>query len=222
MNTKKEIKDCKCPSRLSENGYFKVHNELCSPTKQSEPKQVICTACGRMYDLPLNRKQCICGEKFYCKPLEQKCNYASSYSSTKCVVSGCKNKMHKSCFCKKHQLVQSKSLGWEEDFVKEVYDKAFDFGTGGVGGTGIIKAMEQEKKYFIKKLHNLLASQQHDHEILVNTIISTKNNELKARDDTAYAKGICKGREQIISAVRRWAKGKKVTKEKLREFLNDI
>jgi hypothetical protein len=37
-------------------------------------------------------------------PEESACNYASGYTYTKCVVYGCKGKMDKGCFCKKHQL----------------------------------------------------------------------------------------------------------------------
>ena len=42
--------------------------------------------------------------KKLCKPIEQKCNYASSGIPINCCVYGCKKRISKGCFCKEHQL----------------------------------------------------------------------------------------------------------------------
>src|SRR3990167_9185997 len=48
----------------------------------------------------------------------------------------------------------------------------------------------------------------HDNEVLVNTILETKKAELKAQ------------REETIRDIRKWTKGRNVTKDELRNYLN--
>ena len=92
---------------------------------------------------------------------------------------------------------QKKDKGWEERF-RQLYEGANCEG-------GCISSRMCD--FFIGFISTELQKQYHDYEILVNTILETKNKEIQEAERRAYVKGYCdarnryKERERLIKLL---------------------
>jgi len=91
--------------------------------------------------------------------------------------------------------------------IKEKFDKRFPLHTE--FWENKIATRRSELWSFIETALKAQAKQlRHDHQILVNTILDIRKAEIKTQ------------REKTLRDVRKWTKGRNVTKDSLRNYLN--